>query len=110
MLAWLAIRAAADRAEVATARRDMTARNEARLDADRLWRTMARPPWLTAEPDSRILAFHALIEAEQLRLMGQYDPECWALASRYSLSCNRPHLAAYAEWRQTEALLAQHAP
>jgi DNA-binding CsgD family transcriptional regulator len=110
MLAWLALRAAADRAELAAASQNVTAENEARLDADHLCRTLEDRPWMTAEPPGRARALHALIEAERLRLAGQPDPERWALASRYSRYCRRPHLAAYAEWRQAESLLAQHAP
>jgi DNA-binding CsgD family transcriptional regulator len=110
LLAWLVLRAAADRAELATAQQDIAARNQARLDGDRIGQTVAGPAWLASEPTSRAQAFRALIKAEQLRLAGQPDPECWALSSRYSRSCHRPHLAAYAAWRQAEALLAQRAP
>jgi DNA-binding NarL/FixJ family response regulator len=48
------------------------------------------------------------MDAEQSRLAGHSDPDLWARAVRYSRACSRPHQAAYAAWRQTEALLAQH--
>ena len=50
-LAWLALRAAADRADLARARHDTAAEDQARADADQLPRTWSDPPWLTAEPD-----------------------------------------------------------
>lgn len=109
-LAWLALRAAADRADLARARHDTAAEDQARADADQLTRTWSDPPWLTAEPENRARALHALLAAEQSRAAGQPDPQLWARAARCSRACHRPHQAAYASWRQAEALLAQHAP
>ena len=109
-LAWLALRAAADRADLARARHDTAAEDQARADADQLTRTWSDPPWLTAEPENRARALHALLAAEQSRAAGQPDPQPWARAARCSRACHRPHQAAYASWRQAEALLAQHAP
>jgi DNA-binding CsgD family transcriptional regulator len=107
-LAWLALRAAADRAELAHARRDAATSNEAHADADRLRRTWAKLPWFAAEPENRARALEALTDGELSRLAGHSDPERWAHAARYSKACSRPHQAAYAAWRQAEALLAQH--
>ena len=107
-LAWLALRAAADRAELARAQLDTAAINAAHADADRLRRTWANEPWFAAEPENRARALHALLDAEQSRLAGHSDPDQWARAARYSRACSRPHQAAYAAWRQAEALLAQH--
>ena len=109
-LAWLALRATADRAELARARHDTAATDQARADAAQLQRTWSDPPWLTAEPANRARALHTLLDAEQSRAAGQPDPQLWALATRCSRACHRPHQAAYAAWRQAEALLAQHAP
>jgi ATP/maltotriose-dependent transcriptional regulator MalT len=106
-LAWLALRAVADRAELARARLDTAALNEAHADADRLRQTWAKAPWFAAEPENRARALQALLDAEHFRLAGQPDPERWARAARYSKACSRPHQAAYAAWRQAEALLAQ---
>jgi DNA-binding CsgD family transcriptional regulator/tetratricopeptide (TPR) repeat protein len=107
-LAWLALRATADRAESARARRDTAAITRAVDDAEHLRRTWADGPWFTAEPESRARAIRVLIDAEHTRLAGHSDPEHWARATRYSRACRRPHQAAYAAWRQAEALLAQH--
>jgi DNA-binding NarL/FixJ family response regulator len=49
----------------------------------------------------------ALIDAEQSRLAGQPDPGRWDRTARAARACHRPHQAAYAAWRQAEALLAQ---
>jgi DNA-binding NarL/FixJ family response regulator len=69
---------------------------------------LADGPWFTAEPETRARALRALIDAEHSRLAGHSDPERWARAARCSRACSRPHQAAYAAWRQAEALLAQH--
>jgi DNA-binding CsgD family transcriptional regulator len=107
-LAWLALRAAADRAELARARHDTAAITRAYADAEQLRRTWANAPWFAAEPETRARALQALLDAEHSRLAGHSDSERWASAARYSRSCSRPHQAAYAAWRQAEALLTQH--
>jgi len=107
-LAWLALRAAADRAELARARLDTATIDRASADADRLGQTWATAPWFTAEPVNRARAFRSLLNAEQSRLTGHSDPDLWAYAAHYSLACSRPHQVAYASWRQAEALLVQH--
>jgi ATP/maltotriose-dependent transcriptional regulator MalT len=107
-LAWLALRAAADRAELARARLDTATINGASADAGRLRQTWANAPWFTAEPENRARAFRSLLNAEQSRLAGHSDPDLWARAAYYSRACSRPHQAGYAAWRQAEALLAQH--
>jgi ATP/maltotriose-dependent transcriptional regulator MalT len=109
-LAWLALRAAADRAELARAQLDTATINAAHADADRLRRTWADEPWFAAEPETRARALRALLDAEQSRLAGQSDPGLWDRAARCSRACHRPHQAAYAAWRQAEALLAQQGP
>jgi DNA-binding CsgD family transcriptional regulator len=106
LLPWLAVRAAADRAELARASQDHAAAARAGQDAGelpRIWPTA----WPTATPTKRDRALQALIDAEQSRLAGHSDPDQWERAARYSRACSRPHQAAYAAWRQTEALLAQ---
>jgi DNA-binding CsgD family transcriptional regulator len=107
-IAWLALRTAADRADSARARQDTAAITRALADAERIQRTLADGPWFTAEPETRARALRALIDAEHSRLAGHSDPERWARAARCSRACSRPHQAAYAAWRQAEALLAQH--
>jgi DNA-binding CsgD family transcriptional regulator len=108
MLAWLALRAAADRAELARARHDTAAATQVHNDAERLRRTWANASWFAAEPQNRARAVQALLDAEDSRLAGQFDPGRWDRAARYSRACSRPHQAAYAGWRKAEALLAQH--
>jgi DNA-binding CsgD family transcriptional regulator len=107
-LAWLALRAAADRAELARAQLDTATINGASADADRLRQTWANAPWFTAEPENRARAFRSLLDAEQSRLSGNSDPDLWAYAAYCSRACSRPHQVAYASWRQAEALLVQH--
>jgi len=109
-LAWLALRATADRGELARVRKETAASSQARADASQLRRTWSTAGWLTAEPQNRARALYALLDAEHARAAGHSDPQQWARATRHSRACHRPHLAAYATWRQAEALLAQHAP
>jgi len=52
----------------------------------------------------------ALWEAERSRLEGQSDPAQWQQAATAWLALGRPYPAAYAQWRQAEALLASRAP
>jgi hypothetical protein len=107
-LAWLALRAAADRAELARAQLDTATINGASAAADRLRQTWTTAPWFAAEPENRARAFRSLLNAEQSRLAGNSDPDLWARAAFYSRACSRPHQVAYASWRQAEALLAAH--
>ena len=75
-LGWLALRAAADRADLARARHDAAAEDQARADADQLRRTWSNPPWLTAEPANRARALRALLDAEQSRVVGHPTRSC----------------------------------
>ncbi len=109
-LAWMALRATADRGELARARQDTAASSQACAEASQLRRTWSTAGWLTAEPPDRARALHALLDAEHARAADHSDPQQWARATRYSHACHRPHQAAYAAWRQAEALLVQHAP
>ena len=52
----------------------------------------------------------ALWEAERSRLEGQSDPFLWQQAATAWLALGRPYPAAYAQWRQAEALLVSRAP
>jgi len=49
-------------------------------------------------------------EAEWSRITGPSDPERWARGAAAWEALRCPWLAAYARWRQAEALLAQRAP
>ena len=73
-LAWLALRATADRGELARARQETAASSQARADASQLRRTWSTVGWLTAEPQNRARALHALLDAEHARAAGHSDP------------------------------------
>jgi DNA-binding CsgD family transcriptional regulator len=45
--------------------------------------------------------------AEWTRLRGEHDPQAWHAAAAAWEALSRPHRAAYARWRQAEALLAR---
>jgi DNA-binding CsgD family transcriptional regulator len=55
-------------------------------------------------------AVAALFEGERARLEGRSDPIQWQVAASAWLALGRPYPAAYAQWRQAEALLATKAP
>ena len=110
----LAIRAQADITESGRARRsaDDVARAVAqgRELHDALRRRLA-----TIETETRSVlqpqsaAWRALCGAEMSRLEGIPDPEAWAAAVRGWDALGRPYFAAYALWREAEALLtARH--
>jgi DNA-binding CsgD family transcriptional regulator/tetratricopeptide (TPR) repeat protein len=101
-VAALGIRAAADLAELARARRDDAAETEARESA-RGFRDTGR--------DCAARASHpglaATIEAEYARAAGDDDPALWDAAARAWDDWPTPFQAAYARWRQAEAALAR---
>jgi len=102
------MRACADLAQEATARRDDAAASAARAAAAALseWadRMEGRPftdhPFLGTIPADR-----ADWDAERTRLAGSSDPAAWDAAGKawQALSC--PHRAGYARWRQAQAQL-----
>jgi DNA-binding CsgD family transcriptional regulator/tetratricopeptide (TPR) repeat protein len=55
-------------------------------------------------------AVAVLFEGERARLEGRSDPVLWQRAASAWQALGRPYPAAYARWRQTEALLASRAP
>jgi DNA-binding CsgD family transcriptional regulator len=102
------MRACADLAERARARRDWEASAAALTAADSLaaWvgqmggAPFADHPFVAAIPAQR-----ATWDAERTRLAGPSAPDAWAAAAKawHDLGC--PHRAGYAWWRQAEALL-----
>jgi DNA-binding CsgD family transcriptional regulator len=52
----------------------------------------------------------ALFDGERSRVEGGSDPVPWQLAAAAWSALGRPYPAAYAQWRQAEALLASRAP
>jgi DNA-binding NarL/FixJ family response regulator len=63
-----------------------------------------------ASPVLTTPAVAALFEGERSRLDGRSDPVQWQKAAAAWSALGRPYPAAYAQWRQAEALLATKAP
>jgi ATP/maltotriose-dependent transcriptional regulator MalT len=102
------MRACADLAEQARARRDQFAAADAADAADGLatWvGRMGRIPFTDHPTVATIPAERATWDAERTRVAGPGDPGAWDLAAKawQDLSC--PHRAGYAWWRQAEAQL-----
>lgn len=103
------LRACADLADRARSCRDSAALAQAVSAAERIakvHRHIEKDPFsrgmfrFTAEAD------HASWQAEWARLRGNANPEQWDAAAVAWEVLRRPHRAAYARWRQAEALLA----
>jgi DNA-binding CsgD family transcriptional regulator/tetratricopeptide (TPR) repeat protein len=100
------LRAQADLAALARARRD--------ADAVRTWLARARKLLATARRAAaqasvvtpNAAGWHALAEAEHERGGGIARPDLWADAADTWERLERPPLAAYCRWRQAEALVA----
>ena len=109
----LAMRACADLAEQARARRDATSASSAQAAADEIasWvEEMAGAP-LTDHPFvATIPAERATWHAERTRLDGDSDPVAWSMAAKTWEALECPHLAGYAWWRSAEAQLATDLP
>jgi len=102
------LRACADLAEQARARRDQPAADDADDAAGRLadWvEQMGGAPFTNHPFVATIPAARATWDAERNRLAGSADPDAWAVAAKawQDLSC--PHRAAYAWWQQARAQL-----
>jgi DNA-binding CsgD family transcriptional regulator/tetratricopeptide (TPR) repeat protein len=105
----LALRLEADRAERAAARRAPEEVAEARRRATPVLTTLdrlagaptpqSRYPWVAGQL--------LLARAEQSRLEGRSDPERWQTAATAWERLEHPFEAAYARFRQAEALLAR---
>jgi DNA-binding CsgD family transcriptional regulator len=107
----LALRLAADRAEVAAARRAVREVAEVRRRAApivaALERLAGRASPVSFPPVNCDLL---LASAERSRLGGRSDPERWRAAAAGWERLGRPFQAAYARFRQAEALLSARAP
>ena len=107
------MRACADLAEQARARRDEPAAGAARAAADDLasWvDQMAGAPFNDHPFVATIAAERATFDAERTRVAGTSNPEAWSGAAKawQDLSC--PHRAGYAWWRQAQAQLDSGQP
>ena len=104
------MRACADLAEQARARRDPPALLAAAETADSLVTWVERmggggAPFTDHPFVATIPAERATWDAERIRLAGPSDPEAWGSAVKAWQSLGWPHRAGYAWWRQAEALL-----
>jgi DNA-binding CsgD family transcriptional regulator len=103
----LGLRAEADRAEQARARRAPADVDTAQQLGGALLTRLRQWVDQSAAPAPETLAHAALGEAEATRLDGHADPERWAAAAARWDHLAQPYPAAYARWRQAEALLTQ---
>jgi DNA-binding CsgD family transcriptional regulator len=102
------MRACADLAEQARARRDRPAAEAARAAADYLasWvDQMAGAPFAGHPFVATIAAERATWDAERARLAGASDPGAWRAAALAWEGLGCPHRAGYAWWRQAQAHL-----
>jgi len=102
------MRACADLADLARARRDDAAAGAALAAAGDLasWvDQMAAAPFTDHRYVATIPAERATWDAERSRLTGISDPAVWSAAARPWESLGCPHRAAYAWWRHAEAQL-----
>ena len=102
------MRACADLAEQARARRDESAAEDAASAADGLvsWvGQMGGVPFTDHPLVATIPAERATWEAERTRLAGASDPAVWAGVAKAWQDLGCPHRAAYAWWRQAQAQL-----
>jgi DNA-binding CsgD family transcriptional regulator len=110
----LGMRVGADQAELGRARHDQREVQAAVHAANALAsRAAAMAPNPLVPGTTSILttpAVAALFDAERARLEGRSDPVQWQAAAAAWLALGRPYPAAYAQWRQAEALLARRAP
>jgi DNA-binding CsgD family transcriptional regulator len=103
------LRAQADLAALARARRDDSAARH-RLDRADALVTVARQ---AADESSTVTpstaGWRALAEAEHARARGIDRPELWSRVAETWDGLERPPLAAYCRWREAEALVAANA-
>jgi DNA-binding CsgD family transcriptional regulator/tetratricopeptide (TPR) repeat protein len=107
------MRACADLAEQAQARRDENATQDAVAAADELvsWvDQMAGAPFADHPLLAAIPAERATWDAERTRLAGASDPAAWSAAAKTWEDLGCPHRTAYAWWRHAEAQLAAGLP
>jgi DNA-binding CsgD family transcriptional regulator len=107
------MRACADLAEQARARRDSHSAEDAVAAGDGLaaWvQQMGGTPFADHKFAATIPGERATWEAERARLVGSNDPEAWAGAAKIWDGLGCPHRAGYAWWRQAQAQLEEGQP
>jgi DNA-binding CsgD family transcriptional regulator len=103
-------RACADRTELARARGDTARLRDIQADSERLadLHAAAKADPFAPRPLPVTGAAHGRSwRAEWTRLRGEHDSQAWHAAAAAWEALSRPHRAAYARWRQAEALLAR---
>jgi DNA-binding CsgD family transcriptional regulator len=107
----LGLRVEADCADLARAARSAAAVEQARRRAQPLLATLRAMTGPAADPrDAWTPCYAALGEAEWSRLQGRPDSQAWQRAAEHWERLQLPYRAAYARFRQAEALLAARAP
>jgi DNA-binding CsgD family transcriptional regulator/tetratricopeptide (TPR) repeat protein len=108
----LGLRAAADLAEQARARRSAAAVDEARQHAELLVGMLAAVTGQQGHADTEpwMICHEVQAHAEWSRLEGRPDPQTWQQAAEQWDRLELPYQAAYARFRQAEALLGARAP
>jgi DNA-binding CsgD family transcriptional regulator/tetratricopeptide (TPR) repeat protein len=113
-LCTLGLRAEADQAELAQARRSAAGVNEAERRAESLLATVhattGQQGQAATTKHAWLPSYTALAEAEYSRLKGRSDPQLWQQTAESWERLELPYLAAYAHFREAEALLAAKAP
>jgi DNA-binding NarL/FixJ family response regulator/tetratricopeptide (TPR) repeat protein len=100
------LRAQAELAALAHARRDADAARTWLTRAEKLVATARRAAAEASAVTPNAAGWHALAEAEHQRTHGAARPDLWAEAADTWERLERPPLAAYCRWRQAEALVA----
>jgi ATP/maltotriose-dependent transcriptional regulator MalT len=109
LLLILALRACADLAEQARTTRNtevLEAANRHAVHLSELQQNMTPDPFTPGPLRTTATADDATWQAEWSRLRGQSDVALWEQAATAWDALSRPHRAAYARWRQAEALLS----
>ena len=110
-LIWHGLRAEADLAAAAAVARDRAGHDAATTMAAGLWAQVQSlgDDSLDAAPSIRLAieAYLRMCEGEARRARGDSDPDVWAEAAKRWQELQQPYPAAYARWREAEALLGQ---
>ena len=112
-LLWHGLWAEADLADRARARRSAADVEEATTIAAglqaRVHRLAEQSAGAAPSIGQMVAAYVHLCDAEASRAAGRSSPEAWAEGAELWWQLDHPYPAAYASWRQAEALLAQRA-
>jgi DNA-binding CsgD family transcriptional regulator len=110
-LIWHGLRAEADIAEVARARQDTVALEQATTIAAGLWtqvQNLAEDSQDAAPAIQKAIeAYLLMCQGEAARAEGRPEPDVWADAAKRWLDLQQPYPSAYSNWREADALLAQ---